>query len=345
MGLAGGPTGKVDTMTEDRQPRTRSAVQVGAALLMAVALMAAVAACGSDGGSTATEGSTPATTGSDTTAGEQPIGPAMTTAWSGVRTDGDGLVIVFLGNPAVSDPPGGCQSDYQALATETDQAVTVTVHGTHPEECPNQIQYGRTVRVALDAPLGSREVRNGANDDPEVVFDGSRLLRPTWLPDGWEQTGDRPSEAGTGQPVAAWQLSWGPPLSQGTSCGGQVGSIDLTVGGPDLLQEPWVTSFVAVAPTTVRGHPAEQARYTPAENPNASSRDHDPVVGRGSGLCAAQRHRLPVDRPTGVVRRAATAGRRPRVAGSTGSSSGPEGRVHDLRARRRCGWRSRPATR
>src|SRR4051812_44429611 len=270
MGLAGGPTGKVDTMIEDRQPRARRAIQVGATLLGAAVLMVAVAACGSDGGSTTTEGSTPATTAPDATTDVQPIGPAMTTGWSGVRTDGDGLVIAFLGNPAVSDPSGGCQFDYQALATETDQAVTVTVHGTHPEECPNQIQYGRTVRVALDAPLGSREVRDGASGDPEVVFDGSRLLHPTWLPDGWEQTADLPSTTGTGQPVAAWQLSWGPPRSQGTSCGGQVSSIDLTVGGPALLQEPWVTSFVTVAPTTVRGHSGEQARYSPADNPNAS---------------------------------------------------------------------------
>jgi hypothetical protein len=32
-----------------------------------------------------------------------------------------------------------------------------------------------------------------------------------------------------------------------------------------------VTSFVTVAPTTVGGQPGEQARYTPAENPDASS--------------------------------------------------------------------------
>ena len=266
-------------MSEDRHRRTRTdartltrvVIRVGTAVL-AVALMGAAVGCsGSDGGSTATQGTTPVTAGTDPTSGDQPIGPEMTTSWSGVRTDGDGLVIVFLGNPAVTDPPGGCQSDYQGIARETDQAVTVTVYGTDVQECPDKIQYGRTVRVALDGPLRSREVRNGAGGDPQLVFDGSRLLHPTWLPDGWEQTGDLPSEPGTGPAFAAWQLAWGPPSSQGTSCGGEVSPIDLTVGGPQLLQEPWVTSFVTVASTTVGGHPAEQARFTPAENPNATS--------------------------------------------------------------------------
>jgi hypothetical protein len=194
----------------------------------------------------------------------------MTTAWNGVRTDGDGLVIVFLGNQPVSGPPGGCQSDYEGVTSETDEAVTVTIHGTNVAACP--IQYGRSVRVALDAPLGDRQVLNGAGGQPQLVFDGSRLLHPTWLPDGWEQTSDLPSEPGTGQPFAAWQLGWGPPLTQTPACGAAVSPVDLTVGRADLLlKESWVTSFATVGPTTVGGHPAEQARYTPAQDPNSAT--------------------------------------------------------------------------
>ncbi len=209
--------GKVCTMTDERQPRSRTRILV-AAVVVAVLLSGVAVACSSaDDGSTATDEGTSASTGGTT--GERPIGPAMSGAWSGVRTDGDGLVIVFLGNPAVGDrsgdASGGCQSDYQGIAAETDQAVTVTIYGTHVEECPNQIQYGRTVRVALDAPLGPREVRNGSGGDPELVFDGARLLHPTWLPDGWEQTRDMPERAGHWGGVRGLAARLGPSSQPG----------------------------------------------------------------------------------------------------------------------------------
>ncbi|MGZ4693983.1 MAG: hypothetical protein ACXWA3_10175, partial [Acidimicrobiales bacterium] len=223
-------------------------------------------------GSTATDATATSLADDATTAAPATIGPVMTAAWSGVRTDGSDLVIVFLGNPATSAAPGGCRSDYQAVATETDQAVTVTVHGTRVDPCPDQIQYGRSVRVALAAPLGDREVLDGAGGAPAEVFDGARLLHPTWLPDGWEQILDHPAVFGTGSPVAGWQLGWGPPSGQGTSCGADVSPVDLTVGTADqLLSQSWVTSFATVGTTTVGGHPAEQARYQPAQDPNAAT--------------------------------------------------------------------------
>jgi hypothetical protein len=128
------------------------------------------------------------------------------------------------------------------------------------------------VRVPLDAPLGDRQVLDGAGGAAVAVFDGDRLPHPSWLPDGWEQIRDHPAVFGTGSPVAGWQVGWGPSPLQGTSCGADVSPIDLTVGkGDQLLTQSWVTSFTTVSATTVGGHPAEQARYQPAENPNAGT--------------------------------------------------------------------------
>ena len=103
-----------------------------------------------------------------------------------------------------------------------------------------------------------------------VPFDGARLLEAGWLPEGWQQTADRPSDPAGSAQVVAWQIGWSDPTAV-TTCGAEVSPVTLTVGtASDLLSQTWVTSYVTVGPTAVRGHPAEQARYRagPVEHPS-----------------------------------------------------------------------------
>ena len=254
--------------------RRRPSVGLVAALVVVVivalvAVVALVTRSDDSPGVVAGEGDDHAVSDATTIAPED-IGPELPAQWTGVRTDGSALIITFYGAAPVSDPNDPCESDYRPVLDETAQAVTVTMHGTHVDACPEDIAYGRTVRVELAQPLGARQLTNGATGRAELAFDGARLLQPGWLPDGWQQIADRPSDPGRPGLVLAWQIGWGDPTTV-TSCGAEVSPVTLTVGSAsDLLTQTWVTSYTTVGATTVRGHPAEQARYQagPVEHPS-----------------------------------------------------------------------------
>jgi hypothetical protein len=241
----------------------RLAVTVASVLLVGIV----VAGCGSD--PVTTEGGPGSSSDAATTT--EPLGPELTSEWTGVRTDGSGLTIALLGLPPVTDPADPCQADYRAAVDETDQEVTVTVHGTHVDSCTtSDIAVGRILSVELDRPLGDRLLTNGATQRREIAFDGDLVPDATWLPDRWELLVDRPADPATGT-VTTWQIGWGPSRSSGTACGADVSPLTLTVGPAQaLLAQPWVTSFTTVGTTTVRGTPAEQARYQagPPERPS-----------------------------------------------------------------------------
>ena len=251
----------------DRMPiRWRPPIALVVALV-AAPLVALVVGCGSsEPTADPTAPTLPGTSAPATT--EAPTGPVLASNWNGVRTAGPGLVIAFYGLAPTTTPDDPCQSDYQAVVEESGDEVRVTVHGSHVDTCAEDIAYGRSLTVPLAEPLGARRLVNGATEQAETAFDGGRLPDATWLPDGWQQQSDLPADPHTG-PVTAWQIGWGPSSSPGSPCGGDVTSITLTVGSPDLLTQTWVTSFTVVGTATVHGQPAEQARYQtgPPEHP------------------------------------------------------------------------------
>jgi hypothetical protein len=98
----------------------------------------------------------------------------------------------------VTDPDDPCQVDYRAFAIEHSGIVRIEVRAKRrfvgsktgePVFC-NAKGYGRTVRVQLDRPLGDRPLVDAATNEAVPVFDGSTLLRPTWLPPGWKFRGE-----------------------------------------------------------------------------------------------------------------------------------------------------------
>jgi hypothetical protein len=261
-------------IAEDQPAARRIAPWIGVTAAAVVVLVVAgivVVARRAGDDATTTDAGEPGAAATTAPAAEPPIGPVLDANWDGVRTDGSGLVVAFLGLPPSASPDDPCQADYRAVVDQSDTVVTVTVHGTHVDSCGVDLAVGRSLAVDLDRPLGDRSLVNGATERHEVAFDGSVLPEAGWLPDGWVQLTDQPADPHPPGLVTEWQVGWGPPRSGGTACGADVSPVTLTVGpASELLARSWVTSFSTVGSTEVGGRPAEQARYRsgPPEHPS-----------------------------------------------------------------------------
>jgi len=178
------------------------------------------------------------------------------------RTDGNrGVVVAFTGAAPVTDPKDGCQFDYRAFAVEHRDEVAITVRSVYraahrePVAC-DSVGYGRTAEVELDRPLGDRRLVDGTNGDPVLVFDGSTLLDPGWLPDGWRPLWE--SGSGLGQPETSWTRAFGVDNERLRECPQTANGVRVIQGTPgavDRVNAQW--QYPTVSTLEVRGHLAE----------------------------------------------------------------------------------------
>lgn len=161
-------------------------------------------------------------------------------SWSGGRTspDGESLLIALVGGPEYREG-NPCTVAYDAEVEETPSEVRLKMLSARP---PARGEFGcteeghfRTVQVDLAAPLGTRRLVEVQFDREQPVFDGSRLLKPTWLPDGFSL---RHEGAGYPNPeaVTSWQRTWVGPgrAPDGDPC---QSPISLTQGPAALVEE------------------------------------------------------------------------------------------------------------
>lgn len=174
-------------------------------------------------------------------------------AIDGLRTDPDGrgLWATYLG--------GACDGPARLDVDEGADRVTVRVLvAGDADEGPGAscvaVGIPRTVHADLSAPLRRRSISDGAR--VVVPFDGSRLLQPQGLPEGFvvtQETGGYDESSRT----AGWTRSFGRPSSTelGAPCRSDPGSFSISVGGPRGEQPPFFfrrTGTVAVPGGTGR---------------------------------------------------------------------------------------------
>lgn len=226
----------------------------GSAVLFCLGI--ALGACGITPSSRSTIATAPTTAAITTTAStddvEEPLPPAL---WQGARTTRDGLVIAIAGG-APYRAGDYCTFAYDATVTESDTAVRVRIIARHPKRSGDQacplVGQARIVHVYLERPLGSRQLFDDTSDRLRPVFDGSRLLEPSWLPDGWSLLFESaaPSEPSS---IPYWNRVWGAP-SGGIDAPCGISQVVLTEGRADL---PDVLHWL---------DESEAGRYTVGEN-------------------------------------------------------------------------------
>ena len=130
-------------------------------------------------------------------------------SWSGARTTRDPKVVLITfvgGAPYRRGEP--CTVRYRATTRETTTKVEVRFTATPGKggtaTC-TAVGYFRSVRVRLVRPLGGRAVVEAAFDRTQPVFDGSHLLRPTWLPRRYRLQYETGRED-------TWTRTWGVPI-------------------------------------------------------------------------------------------------------------------------------------
>lgn len=155
---------------------------------------------------------------------QAPVDTAIRKRIDSVRTDPDGrgLVAAYTG--------GACDGPATLEAEEFSDRVEIVVQtepkpGRSAEDACILIGIGSTVRADLQAPLGDRDVVSGGR--VLDVYDGSNLIIPTQLPDGFTLT----SEAGTAQ-GAGWSQTYSrlQPDRSASACNPDARSISVTTG-------------------------------------------------------------------------------------------------------------------
>ena len=166
--------------------------------------------------------------------------PAELGSGSGVRTSSDGrsLLIVLVGGPEYREG-NPCTVAYDAEVEETPFEVRLTMLSASPPArgefaCTDEGHF-RTVQVDLAAPLGTRRLIEVQSDREQPVFDGSRLLEPTWLPDRFSLRHEGPGYPNP-EEVRSWQRTWAGAgrASQGDPC---PSPISLTQSSAGLVEE------------------------------------------------------------------------------------------------------------
>ena len=80
---------------------------------------------------------------------------------------------------------GDCDISARAEAVENGPTITVRVFVTTRNGVCDAVGYIRTVVAQLSAPWGNRAVLDSTGATVPVI-DGALLLRPSWLPDGYQ---------------------------------------------------------------------------------------------------------------------------------------------------------------
>lgn len=261
-----------------------------AAVLAALAL--AVGACGDE--------EAPPPTASDDTERVDALGPG---SWTGARTTDDGLLMTLVGGkPYAAGNP--CTVEYSARTEESDDEVRVGITATSPAPPPEDADlplactaegHFRTVAVDLARPLGTRRLVEAQFDRAQPVFDGSTLLEPGELPEGWSQLSEGPGFPRLGA-LSSWSRTWGPPEPPPTDghCTPAPAAVTLTQGPPAIAEGP--------APNgerTVSTHDVGGVEATYAEAEAANSRRLTWVAG-GLGFVLTSVNRCVGDPPTPV---------------------------------------------
>ena len=207
------------------------------------------------------------------------LGPAV--RWDAARSgtvsdlDGVGVVVAFIGAPEIRDRSDRCGATYVALGEESETEVIISVHpvmsqaiteGSEPFGC-RAIGARRIAEVALVTPSGSRTVRDGSDGSLHKIFDGSTVLDPSWMPDGFSLTAEG---AVTMAPsLDGWQRVWTRsetdlwerlPVCSPTT---QFITITQTPDQPLPSLMPWEW---LLPPATVKGRPVRVLAETSEEN-------------------------------------------------------------------------------
>jgi hypothetical protein len=165
------------------------------------------------------------------------LGPG---AWQGARTTGDGfeLLLFIVGGPDF-DAADPCSVAYVPIVEEMGAEVRVRINGEYPPPTdPNQVcpslGYLRTVQVPLENPFGTRTLV--ALGEARGVFDGSTLVQPTWIPEGWSAGLEGPGYPDPRSSLS-WSRSWAPPPApnSGQSCTPSQSGFTLVEGPSDLV--------------------------------------------------------------------------------------------------------------
>jgi len=179
-------------------------------------------------------------------------------SWQGARTTADGGLRIVLVGAAELRPGDPCTADYAGSAVETDREVRVTITARSPkphgEYGCNSLGHSRLVDVSLDEPLGARQLVFEPFDGPREVFDGSELLAPSALPDGWSLLTEARWHPDPGLGVS-WNRTWSAPPGDATggACTPGMASIGLTQGPADMLGS-FTTRGTSTGQFDVRGH-------------------------------------------------------------------------------------------
>jgi hypothetical protein len=119
------------------------------------------------------------------------------------------LVVTYLG--------GDCDVSARGEATENGPTITVQVVVKSSGGICSAVGYIRTAVVELSAPWGNRAVLDPTGATVPVV-DGALVLRPTWLPDGYQGGGITVGASDGGYATA--NQEWGPLQVTATSTAG-----------------------------------------------------------------------------------------------------------------------------
>ena len=155
---------------------------------------------------------------SSPTTGDRTIPTLLGAAgWLGARTDGaHGLVVTFVGS-APYLKGNACTADYAAKADEKSTSVSLTITKRTPRStakmgfaCTAE-GHVRAIHVDLRRPLGIRRLYVDGDARQHLVFDGSTLHHPTWLPDGFSMLNET-GRAQDDETSTIWVRTWYPPV-------------------------------------------------------------------------------------------------------------------------------------
>ena len=211
--------------------------------------------------------------------------------WEGARTSADGrsILITVMGGPEL-DADDHCTMAYRAVVDETPSEVRVEVLSASPSSWSggscNDAGYMRAIDVDLAQPLAGRRLVQVDGERERPVFDGSLLVEPSWLPDGWKLKFDGPGYPNP-ERVTSWARRWAadrpPPV--GRRCIPTEAGILLTQGSKDLPEAQRSIGDNPVRAHDLNGHTAsyQEGGQPPSARLSWSDGEHGFVLETQSG--------------------------------------------------------------